>query len=108
MSDRSSNNGKKSDLDKIREKRANRNQGGIADWSDADPALLLEAVALMAYRGGAIRFGYSRDGGAFAIGIYLSDDKFTEYVRPSEDINAYLRSIVEDFAGPPAVVGPGR
>lgn len=101
MSDRSSSNGKKSELDKIREKRAARGQGEIADWATADPALLLGAIATLANRGGAIRFGYSRDGGAYSIGIYLANDKFTEYVRPSEDINYYLQSVIEDFAGPP-------
>lgn len=85
-------------LDKIRQKMADRQNGAIADWASCDAPLLLEAIAAVAYRGGALRFGYSRDGGAYAIGVYLSDDRFTVYVRPSEDINEYLRTLIESVA----------
>jgi hypothetical protein len=44
--------------------------------------------------------GYTRDGGAFAIGILDGDEKHTEYVRPSEDIDLYLRDLAEDYAEP--------
>lgn len=94
--------GKPSELSKIREKRAQRQNGGIADWASADPAVVLQAIAVVSFRGGALRFGYSRDGGAYAIGIYLSDDRYTEYVRPSEDIDEYLRGLAEDLNGSPA------
>ncbi len=87
----------KSELDKIREKRARRSVHEIADWQNANPELVLRAIAVMAFKGGALRFGYTRDGGAYAIGIYLSNDRYTEYVRPSEDIDEYLTSIIRDF-----------
>lgn len=99
MSDRSSKNGKTSGVDKIRERRQQRASGEIADWATADAALVLETIANVSSAGGAIRFGYTRDGGAYAIGIYGSGEPFTEYVRPSEDINYYLQGLIEDFAG---------
>jgi len=34
---------------------------------------------------GALRIGFTRDGGALALGVYLGDDYATEYVRPTED-----------------------
>ena len=91
----------KSELDKIRERRAARRNDGIADWQSADPETVLRAIAAVGFKGGAIRFGYSRDGGAYAIGIYLSNDKYTEYIRPHEDIDQYLRDLIEDMASLP-------
>lgn len=84
-------------LDGIRAKRAKRLDHEIADWQTADAETLLRAIAVVAYRGGALRFGYTRDGGAYAIGIYLGGDHFTEYIRPSEDINHYLASLAADM-----------
>jgi hypothetical protein len=41
-----------------------------------------------------LRIGVTRDGGAWAFGIYGDGgDPHTEYVRPSEDVNAYLRDL---------------
>lgn len=61
-----------------------------ADWTTADPSLLCGAVTAISTLGGAIRLGYTRDGGAYAIGIYGDGEYRTEYVRPDEDINDYL------------------
>lgn len=66
-----------------------------ADWATADPALVLELVTLVGLVGGAIRFGYTSDGGAYAIGFYNGDERKTEYVRPNEDINTALREFIE-------------
>lgn len=88
---------KKSDLDKIRERRAQREVNNVADWMAADAALVRRAIAAVAFKGGALRFGYTRDGGAYAIGIYLSNDRYTEYVRPHEDIDQYLQSLIDDL-----------
>ena len=41
-----------------------------ADWIRADAAQLQETIAAVAKTGGALRLGYSRDGGAYAIGVY--------------------------------------
>lgn len=103
MSKGSKNGRQENALDKLREKFSPNQNGAIADWATCDAPLLLEAIAAVAYRGGALRFGYSRDGGAYAIGVYLSDDRFTVYVRPSEDIDEYLRTLIESVAHlPPA------
>jgi len=88
-----------SDLDKIRKRRQEKLPNEIADWQSADADTLLQAIAVVAYQGGALRFGYTRDGGAYAIGIYLGGEHYTEYVRPREDINAYLAGLVVDIQG---------
>jgi hypothetical protein len=66
-----------------------------ADWMSADPELLQRVVAKITVLGGAIRFGYTRDGGAYAVGIYIGEKYDTEYVRPQEDLNEYLRGLLE-------------
>lgn len=85
-------------LDKLRERRNGKLANEVADWQQANAELVLRAIAVVGYRGGAIRFGYTRDGGAYAIGIYLGGDHFTEYVRPSEDIDSYLDRLANDVA----------
>lgn len=56
------------------------------------------AVAL-AHQGGAIRLGITRDGGAWALGIYLGDDYATEYIKPSEDTADAIAEIAEAWLG---------
>jgi hypothetical protein len=68
---------------------------GVADWESADSDLLKRAVAIVSSRGGALRFGYTRDGGAYAIGILGDGDPYTEYLRPTDDIDEYLRALIE-------------
>lgn len=84
-------------LDKIRERRKGKLQHEIADWQSVNPEAIVRAIAAISYNGGAVRFGYTRDGGAYAIGIYLGNDHFTEYVRPGEDIVGYLEGLVVDM-----------
>lgn len=86
------------------ERRARRHHGDPADWATQDGQKLIELVARIAAAGGAIRFGYTRDGGAFAIGIYGDGEPYTEYLRPSEDIEALLRDVA-DAVGETAEVG---
>lgn len=47
-------------------------------------AHLMALTSTMADRGGAVRIGYTRDGGALALGLYADDETGTEYIRPSE------------------------
>lgn len=81
------------------ERRKNRGSAEPADWHVADAGLLREAIECVTRRGGAIQFGYTRDVGAFAIRMVGFGDPTTEYVRPTEDIDLFLRGIIEDFGG---------
>lgn len=72
-------------------------KGAPADWGSVDGVLLARAVAAVAKRGGALRLGYTRDGGAYAIGIYGDGEPFTEYLPPSDDMELYLKGLVEDY-----------
>lgn len=74
-----------------------RRNGGTADWESADALTLQKAIATAARTGGALRFGYSRDGGAYAVGIYGDGEPYTEFVKPSEDVTAFLVEVIELF-----------
>jgi len=95
---------------KAQEKRTRRQRSstieaqGKANWALADAAQLQYTIVAVASHGGALRIGYSRDGGAYSIGIYGDGDPYTEYIRPNEDINAYLGRLAEDFGN---VTGDG-
>lgn len=65
----------------------------VADWAKVDSREIQDAIAAVAQCGGALRFGYTRDGGAYAVGVYGAGDPYTEYIRPGEDVEAYLRTI---------------
>lgn len=89
----------KSDLAAQQRASRRRNRGTVAkaDWETANPAGICAAIAAVTHLGFAIRFGYTRDGGAFAIGVIGDGEPFTEFVRPSEDIDLYLASLVRDY-----------
>lgn len=80
-------------------RRRNRGSGESADWSCADKECIASAISAVTKHGYAIRFGYTRDGGSYAIGIVGDGEPYTEFVRPTEDIDVYLRGLTEDYAG---------
>lgn len=76
-----------------------RNRGAVdgSDWKEASPAKLSAAIIAITQHGYAVRFGYTKDGGAFAIGVIGDGDPYTEFVRPTEDIDLYLDGLVDDY-----------
>lgn len=66
--------------------------------TDLDWDTFITALAQILSRGGAIRLGGTRDGGAWSVGIYGDGAvPYTEYVRPDEDINQYLVALGDFF-----------
>ncbi len=78
-------------------RRANRGNADKADWLSCDPTKLAAAIAAITRHGFAVRFGYTRDGGAYAVGIIGDGEPFTEFTRPTEDVNLYLDSLILDY-----------
>lgn len=74
-----------------------RKRDGVADWAIADKELLVKAICQAANQGGALRFGYSRDGGAYALGIYGDGDPYTEFIPPEDDLDAVLSDVIDLF-----------
>jgi hypothetical protein len=78
----------------LKRPRGSNGTGEVADWSFCDAELLQKAISKAGFKHCALRFGYSRDGGAYAIGVYAGVDYFTDYIRPGEDIDQYLRDLI--------------
>lgn len=91
--------------DGVRASRTRHARGETADWASVEHEAICAAIAALGSVGGALRFGYTRDGGAYAIGVYgLEAQPYTDYLRPGDDVQAYLYQLAEDarHAGPPA------
>lgn len=73
------------------------NKVGVADWDTANMGLLVKAISTAANCGGALRFGYTADGGAYAVGIYGDGKPYNEYISPNDDVNITLALIIELF-----------
>lgn len=81
---------------KAKEGRSRRAaNGGQVDWREFGWTATAALTMALSDAGGAIRIGRTRDGGAWAIGIYLGDDYATEYIRPAEDFGEAIREIAE-------------
>ena len=78
----------------LRRPRVSSDNVGTADWMTCDAKVLQEVIAKAGVRHCAIRLGYTRDGGAYAIGVYAGDQYFTDYIRPHEDIDKYLADLL--------------
>lgn len=74
-------------------------KGDPFDWRTVPAEKLLHLIWIVAAVGGAVRVGATRDGGAMAVGYYLEGDSWTEYVRPSEDIEGYFETAIADWLG---------
>jgi hypothetical protein len=86
----------------FRKPRTSTNIGNTADWGSIDAQKLVKLVETASRKGGAVRLGYTRDGGAYAVGVYAGSNYFTDFIRPSEDIDQYLTDLTvsfEDFDG---------
>ena len=69
----------------------------VADWDGADPTKVLRLVCVVGLQGGAVRYGYTRDGGAYSIGLYMGDKSKTIYCNEAEGINGTLEELIEYF-----------
>lgn len=81
-------------------RRFTRNQAssGVADWATVEAETLKSCIVVVALAGGALRLGYTADGGAYAIGVYGDGpEAYTEYVRPSENIEQVLKQLEQTF-----------
>lgn len=88
------NSRKPSRLSLITEKSSDASSD-IADWGGIDGKVVVDLVQVITRLGGAVRFGYTRDGGAYSVGIYLDDDRSTFYFSPDVDVEAALEKLTE-------------
>lgn len=69
----------------------------VADWASASAEAIKKAIESAGAVGGALRFGYSGDGGAYAVGCYFDGESWTEFIRPAEDIDNFLEQVREYY-----------
>lgn len=69
--------------------------GAIADWGTIDGSYVVDLIQVVSRLGGAVRFGYTRDGGAYSVGIYLDDDRETFYFKPGDDLGDAITRLTE-------------
>ena len=74
-----------------------RSSGGVADWGSVNAEVIRAAIAAVSRIGGALRFGYTRDGGAYAVGVMGDGEPYTEYIGPGGDVEDVLKGITEAF-----------
>jgi len=70
---------------------------GVCDYAEMDPAAILRVLCAITARGCAVQFGYTRDGGAYAIRIVGDGEPYTEFIKPTEDVGLALSGLAEDF-----------
>lgn len=68
-----------------------------ADWGTVNQNAICQLIREACSRGGAVRFGYTRDGGAYALGLYYGGDHVTKYLPPGEDVIAFLEEWIEFY-----------
>ena len=73
----------------------------VADWANASSTAVGRLVECVTSKGGAVRFGLSRDGGAYSVGFYYGEDRTTEYCKPTEDLDKFLEGWSEFYEGLP-------
>lgn len=82
--------------DKAKPKRASVFTRDPANWETVSADAIRDCIVQIGRIGGAVRFGYSRDGGAYSIGVYgLDTQPFTDYLRPGDDVQAYLDTLAD-------------
>lgn len=87
-------NGKAAKREVAKQKRSRRaEQNGEVDWSELDWSALTALLIEIVDAGGALRIGRTRDGGAWAIGVYLDNDYATEYIQSKEVFSEALGEI---------------
>lgn len=84
-----------SKLERLKQRRQNRGKTSITtDYESFNAELLKRLIATVAQHG-TITFGYTRDGGAYYINYWVDGDSFKEYLRPTEDVDAFLQSEID-------------
>jgi len=88
-------NGKRNRRAELKQGRSKRaSNAATVSWDDANWYAVISLTEALSRRGGAVRLGKTRDGGAYALGIYLGDDYATEYIRGAEDFTEAIDEIV--------------
>jgi len=81
----------------LRARRDKRHSGSTLNLSSMDAETLKRTLIAVLEREVGITFGITRDGGALSITLLDNGETVREYVRATEDINAYFTGLADDF-----------
>jgi len=92
-------NGKKSSRGSVNNARRldalkGRAAGGGADWGGCDPKWIAGVVVAATRLGGAVTFGFSRDGGAYSVAVWLDGERETLWFNGDSDLDAELEGVI--------------
>lgn len=79
------------------ERRRNRGQAAVCDWGAASPERIVALISAVTAQNGLCSFGYTRDAGAYTVTVILDGERYTDYCRPTEDVDTFLDSLREDY-----------
>lgn len=80
-------------------RRGKRGSSEPVSWEAVDSDIVAGLVIAVTSQGGAVRFGLSRDGTALAVGILGDGEPYTEWFRPSDDIEGNLVDMTRRWTG---------
>lgn len=72
--------------------------GTLADWDRAEGEAIRVLVSTVCSQGGAVLLGYSRDRGAYRVIIMDDDDKITEWIPCTTDLNEALYNLAAELS----------
>lgn len=79
------------------ERRKSRGVADVCDWANAEPDRIVALIRTVTTQNGLCSFGYTRDLGAYTLTVILDGERYTDYCRPTEDVNAFLANLIEDY-----------
>lgn len=79
------------------ERRRNRHKGEYADYVNVSAHALHKAIVQLTASNCAIQFGYTKDGSTFVVRVVGDGEPYNEFIRPSEDMDAYLNALAADY-----------
>lgn len=80
-------------------RRRNGSDGQEARWADADPLVIQAMIAAVTAQGGAVTFGLTRTGDTYVLGFLGDGERYSDYIPPSEGIDAALAEIARLWNG---------
>lgn len=102
-------NGDKKIEERDGKRKFQQRQYHSADYATVDRDKLIRALCSVSLAGGALRFGYSRDGNIYAIGVLGDGDAYTLWATSTEELDITLEDLAEHFEDiPPLRNGGGR
>lgn len=78
---------------------AGKGESNQPDWGRIEDRLLWTLIQVATADDGAVLFGYSRDGGAYAVTLFVGDDKEKLYFHSDAEITEAIINLIEVLRG---------